>query len=220
MRFFALYQFLAPAVLFPISYYLWWQRYGHDHRLVVMALSMPVLFAYVIPGLGTNWLRLWEINTRPRLGRFRPHHGFVFGTAASLLALLCMERIADPLRPIDLVRGGFVVGSVLAFWNWWYDIHAIRTGFITVYNRPNRERRGPEAVATDYAPVLFGVFGLCYGVAIRVNEQIIGNLGRADLFWLLFAASNLTVLIAPVVAFSAYSYATHGTSGLVPFREV
>jgi len=94
MRFFRWYQFVVPLALFPLSYLLWLRRYDGDHALVLLALSLPVVFAYVVPGLGTNWLGLWEINTRFRLGRFRPHHGFVFGTATSLFGLVCIPQAA------------------------------------------------------------------------------------------------------------------------------
>jgi hypothetical protein len=30
------------------------------------------------------------VSTRFRVGRFRPHHGFVFGAATSLFGLLCV----------------------------------------------------------------------------------------------------------------------------------
>jgi hypothetical protein len=220
MRFFNIYQYVVPVVLFPISYVLWLTWYDGDHRLVLLTLSIPVVFAYVIPGLGTNWLRLWEINTSLRLGRFRPHHGFVFGTAASLVTLLCLSPLPGPAGVMDVVRGGFVVGSVLAFVNWLYDIEAIRAGFITVYNRPFREGLGPEAIATDYAPVLFGTFGVCYGVAIRISHHVIEGLGRADLYWWLLGVTNLTTLIVPVTAYCLYSYVRHGTFGLAVSENV
>jgi hypothetical protein len=47
--------------------------------MVLLALSMPVVSAYVVPGLGTNWLRLWEFTTRLRLGRFRLPPGALHG---------------------------------------------------------------------------------------------------------------------------------------------
>jgi len=119
--FFTLYQYIVPLALFPVSYALWLHHYNGQHAPVILALALPVVSAYVVPGLGTNWLRLWEFGTRLRLGRFRPHHGFVFGTATSLLALLCVQP-APELHWFGVLRAAFVMGSVLAFWNWWYDI--------------------------------------------------------------------------------------------------
>jgi hypothetical protein len=144
MRFFNVYQYLALAVLFPLAYWLWWRRCDGSHRCTLLLLAMPVLYAYIIPGLGTNWLKLWEINTRLRLGRFRPHHGFVFGSATSLIALLCAEPRPADFGTWDVFRSGFVMGSVLAFWNWLYDIYAIKAGFITVYNRATRRTKAPR----------------------------------------------------------------------------
>lgn len=218
MRFFSIYQYAAPLLLFPLSYWLWWQRCERNHACVILLLSMPVLFAYVIPGLGTNWLGLWEFHTRWRLGKFRPHHGFVFGTATSLLALLC----AGP-RPLTLdagviFRSAFILGSVLAFWNWFYDIQAIKAGLIVVYNRPFANKLGPEAIATDYAPALFGVFGVCYGAAIPLIEYFLLVRGDWDLYTGMFALGNLVVLVAPVMAFVASSYLRNGTTGLRPVK--
>jgi hypothetical protein len=218
VRFFRVYQYVVPALLFPISYYLWLLWYDGDHRLVALTLSLPVLFAYIIPGIGTNWLRLWEFDTRWRLGRFRPHHGFVFGTASSLLALLCLEPYPTGPWVWEIARAGFIVGSVLALWNWIYDIYAIKAGFIIVYNRPHAEGAGPEAVATDYAPVVFGMFGACYGAAIRATQYVLVDLGRSDLFWWFFGVGNLVAMTVPVAAFVLHSYVRSGETGLRPHQ--
>jgi len=202
-------------VLFPVSYYLWWQYADHRHDVVLLALSMPVVFAYVIPGLGTNWLRLWEFNTRWRLGRFRPHHGFVFGTATSLFGLLCIDALPAKPGGLDVVRTAFVLGSVLAFWNWLYDVYAIKAGFVVVYNRPYHEGAGPEAVATAYAPVFFGTFGACYGVALALSRHTV-DWGSG--IWWLIAGGNLAGLVVPVLAFVAYSSLTQGETGLQSYE--
>jgi hypothetical protein len=214
MKFLNLYQYLVPIFLFPLSYYLWLQQFDGNHPLVWLMLSMPVLFAYIVPGLGTNWLKLWEFNTRLRLGKFRPHHGFVFGTATSLLALLCVATLPSTFSLLEFIRAGFILGSVLAFWNWLYDIYAIKAGLIVVYNKPYAEKRGPEAIATDYAPVLFGVFGVCYGLAIRLNQYYLLELGRWDYYGLLLIGNNLVGLVGPVLAFMIYSYLKNGETGL------
>lgn len=217
-RFLGLYQYLAPALLFPVSYWLWWERSGHNHRFVALVLTVPVLFAYIIPGLGTNWLKLWEFHTRWRWGKFRPHHGFVFGTAASLFALLCVDARPPGFGVWEVLRAGFVMGSVLAFWNWIYDISAIKTGFIVVYNRPHFEKLGPEAIATDYAPVFFGVFGLCYGITIRLGQHYLLELGRWDLMARLTVLGTFAVLVLPVSAFVVSSLLKNKTTGLKPCK--
>ncbi|MEW5959269.1 MAG: hypothetical protein AB1801_16180 [Chloroflexota bacterium] len=180
-------------------------------------VSLPVLFAYIIPGLGTNWLRLWEFNTRWRLGRFRPHHGFVFGSSISLLALLCVVPPAANFRVFEMLGAGFITGSTLAFWNWLYDIQAIKVGLLVVYNRPYAQQGGPEAIATDYAPLFFGVFGGCYGLAIYLGQHLFLTLGRWEMFWALFIGCLLILLAMPVLAYLAYSYLKYGDAGLKPF---
>lgn len=220
MQFYRMYQYVVPILLFPLAYWLWLARYDGDHNLTILALSIPILFAYIVPGLGTNWLRIWEFNTRWKIGRFRPHHGFLFGTATSLFGLLCLSFPARSFDTMELIRSGFVMGSVLAFWNWFYDLYAIKVGFLVVYNRKYYEKQGPEAIATDYCPVFFGSFGVCYGVAVRVCEHYLFELGRSDLYWPLFLACNVAVLICPIVSYILYSFATSGQSGLRSYEGV
>ena len=126
MRLFRFYEYALPVLGFPAAYALWLRRYEGDHLLVLLILAIPIVFSYVIPGLGTNWLRLWELNGSLKLGRFRPHHGFLFGTATSLFALLCLDFPPRSFGIGEIIRAAFVMGSVLAFWNWWYDLHAIK----------------------------------------------------------------------------------------------
>jgi hypothetical protein len=185
---------------------------------VLLALSMPVLSAYIVPALGTNWLKLWEFDTRLRLGRFRPQHGFVFGTATSLLALLCVDAVPATLSAYGLMRAAFIMGSVLALWNWWYDIYAIKAGVLRVYNRPYAEQRGAEAIATAYAPVYFGAFGAAYGGALHLGQYYLLAAARAELFGILLLLGNLAVLVVPVLAYVVASYLTTGTAGLQPMH--
>ena len=220
MLFFQLYQYVVPVLLFPLAYWLWLSRYDGEHTAAILALSMPILFAYIVPGLATNWLKLWDFNTRWKVGRFRPQHGFLFGTATSLFGLLCLAYPARGFDILEFVRAGFVMGSVLAFWNWLYDLYAIKVGFIVVYNRKYHENQGPEAIATHYCPMFFGTFGVCYGVAIRVCEYFLMHLQRGDTYWLLFIACNLLVLIVPVLAFVLFSLATNGETGLRSYEGV
>jgi hypothetical protein len=212
MGFFNIYQYMAPLVILPLSYWLWLERCAGEHRVAALLLAIPVIYAYVVPAVGTNVLRIWEFNTRLRLGRFRPHHGFVFGSATSLIALAALP--AGGTGGWELLRAGFVLGSVLAFWNWLYDVAALRAGFLRVYTRSYAEHRGPEAIAMDYAPPIFGLFGLCYGVSIALAEPMLAGATRWDLYWGFFALANAACIALPVAGYVLWSYWRNGESGL------
>ena len=220
MSFFSIYQYLAPAVLTPVCYWLWLARYGGRHDCALLVMSMPILFAYVIPGIGTNVLGVWEINSRLRLGKFRPHHGFVFGSATAMLSLVCLAPPPTSIGGVEIIRSGVVLGSVLGFWNWFYDIEAIKARVIVVYNRQHAERQGAEAIAYDYAPYIFGGFGFCYGSAVRIVERFIYLQRQSNLYWVLAIVCNLVVLTAPVGLFMLASYIRNGNIGFRPVKEV
>jgi hypothetical protein len=217
--FFNLYQYIVPLVLFPVSYALWLRHYDGQHGAVLLALSMPVVSAYVVPGLGTNWLRLWEFNTRLRVGRFRPQHGFVFGTATSLLALPCVMPVSPVLHWLDVLRAGFVMGSVLGFWNWWYDIYAIKAGILHVYNRAAATDSGAAAIATDYAPVYFGAFGFTYGSLLHIGQHMLLEAEQGAGLLALLLVCNALVLVVPVLAYMGVSCIKTGTPGLKPVQK-
>lgn len=212
MGFFNLYQYAAPLIILPLSYALWLQRCGGEHRLAILMLALPVLYAYIVPAVGTNILRIWEFNTRLRLGRFRPHHGFVFGSATSLIALAALP--AGPTNSWEMLRAGLVLGSVLAFWNWLYDVEALRAGFLRVYTRSYADKRGPEAIAMDYAPPIFGLFGFCYGIAISLASVMLIEPGAWASYAIFFIAANVVCIAVPVGGYVAWSYWRNGENGL------
>lgn len=218
MKFFRWYQFIVPVTLFPVSYMLWLRRYDGNHSLVWLALSLPVVFAYVVPGLGTNWLGLWEINTRFRVGRFRPHHGFVFGTATSLFGLLCVPEAAPGFSLAECVRAALITGSVIGFWNWIYDICAIKSGFIILHTRLAVDGKPAEVVATHHAPVYFGVFGLCYGACLYLVDALSAGSYRGT-YVALAVIGNVAAVAFPVLAYVLWSFVTQGESGLKAYRR-
>ena len=220
MRFFSLYQYIAPAILFPLAYALFLRRYDGDHRMTLFMLAVPITFSYVIPAIGMNVLRIWAMRTRLKVGRIRPHHGFMFGSAASLFALLSLDRLSGPLTALEPVRAGLVLGAVIAFWNWLYDVIAIRVGFIQVFNRPWALGHGPEAIATDYAPALFGGFGFAYGFWARIAESWLFLGQRRDLYYPVLTAAIVTALVLPVAIFVAQSLYLYGEIGLSSYEQV
>jgi hypothetical protein len=83
-----------------------------------------------------------------------------------------------------------------------------------VYNKPYAENREPEAIAAAYAPVLFGAFGVCYGMMIGMGQYYLLELGWWGYYWLLLIGGNLVCLVIPVLIFVFYSYLKYGETGL------
>ena len=213
-----LYQYIAPALLAPLSLYLWWTEYRNIPQLL-MAWLIPILWAYVVPAIGTNVCKVWEFDVRWKLGRFRPHHGFVFGSATATIAWLIHGQEANSIA--DILRSGIILCSVLGFWNMLYEVKALRSGMLRVYNQPWADGRGEEAVAFDYAPWFFGGFGAAYGLAIGTFEYIVNQRGipnASETFAYIMTALTLCIAL-PVFGFIRYSIRTHGHSGTRPVAK-
>lgn len=212
------YQYLAPLILAPLSAWLWWSEYGDLTQLLV-AWLIPVLWAYIVPAVGTNVCKVWEFDVRWRLGRFRPHHGFVFGSATATLAWLVH---GEPARTVgEVLRFALVLASVLGFWNLLYEVRALRSGLLKVYNQPWAEGRGEEAVAFDYAPWFFAGFGAAHGFAIAALEYMVGRWGRPGTMAAMFYVTGaLALCIAfPVAGFIRHSLRAHGHPGTRPVAK-
>jgi len=210
-----IYPYMGPLVLVPATLILWWREYS-DPLQAIAVWIIPILWAYIVPGIGTNVCKVWEFDVAWKLGRFRPHHGFVFGSASSMLAWL--SHVDAARSPGDVVRYAFVLCAVLGFWNILYEIKALRLGVLKVYNQPWANGGGPEAIALDYSPWFFGGFGAAYGAFITILELYAGSrgpLGLAEVLAIIIAGL-LWCIALPVFGFIRHSKKTHGHSGTRP----
>ena len=182
-------------------------------------MSIPVMHGYTVPGFGTNVLKLWEFNTRFKMGNYRIHQGFVFGSGTSLMVWFCIWQ-PTPLSWLEALRVTFITGSVVGMWGWYYDIKALKAGFIQIFNRAAYERKSPEEVGTEYGPLSFGMFGVVYGLAIRIAEHVLFHLNMTQWYWPLFIGLNLIVLVTPFSTWAITSYLNHGHSGLKSYKSL
>ena len=211
----SIYQYVAPAVLAPASFVLWYREYGGNVKLTAAAWLLPILWAYIVPGIGTNVLKVWEFDTRLRLGRFRPHHGFVFGSATAMLAWLVHATPAGDLAAVG--RNALVMCSVIGFWNVLYDVKALQSGILRVYNQPWSEGKGEVEIAMDYAPWFFGGFGAVYGAGLAALEWIDARGGM--IFAVSFAIVLVLSLVLPTAAYALHSKWRHGHWGMRPVMK-
>jgi hypothetical protein len=210
------YAYAGPALLTPLAALLWWRHYAGNVQLVALALGIPIVHAYIVPGLGTNVLKMWRFNGRLKLGRFRPHHGFVFGSATAMLSLLVFPAPSAAPAPSSILAVAFAVGVVLLSVNWTYDALALRHGVLEVYNQPWADGAGPWTIAADYSCWFFGVFGALYGAGLRMAE---GELSSAPSWGEALAiGASLAIATAtlPTLGYICSSYLRHGHSGCRP----
>jgi hypothetical protein len=215
-RVFETYQYVAPAVFTPLAAWLWWRHYHGHAGLAAIALLVPIVHAYVVPGVGTNVLGVWEFDTRLRLGRFRPHHGFVFGSATAMMMLLTAGEANASPSPADLLRRGLLAAGLLGAVNWLYDVSAIRAGILKVYNQPWSEGRGPISIVNDYAPWFFGGFGFVYGVGLGLAEGLLAAPADPVRTVVIGAGLVAATITLPTLGYVVSSYARHGHHGCRP----
>ena len=213
-----LYQYAAPAILAPLALYLWWQEYRNWPQ-TLLAWLLPVAWAYLVPGVGTNVCKVWEFDVRWKWGRFRPHHGFVFGSATAMIAWAVHGSAATTLAAV--ARYAIILCSVLGFWNLLYEVKALKSGILKVYNQPWADGRGEEAIALDYSPWIFGGVGAAYGLSIGAFEYVVNRWGMPDAplciaAWL--AAFSLCLAV-PLLGFMQYSRRAHGHAGTRPVER-
>src|SRR5262249_10302440 len=145
---------------------------------------------------GTNVLRVWEFDTRLRLGRFRPHHGFVFGSATAMLVLPVIGAPAAHPIAFDVIARGVAAACILGAVNWLYDALAIPAGILKVYNQPWADGLGPWSIAGDYVPWFFGCFGYVYAVGLKFAEGALlddPGIARATVAGLALIAATVTL---------------------------
>ena len=217
-RLFSLYEVLGPAILTPLAAYGWWRHYDGNGHLAAIAVAVPVMHAYVVPGIGTNVLKMWAFTTRLRLGRFRPHHGFVFGSATAVLTLPCLGTPEAQPTLGTILASGLLVGTLLLAVNWIYDALALKHGVLEVYNQPWADGAGPWAIAADYVPWFFGLFGVLYGAGLRLAESVLFAAPSGTTALLLGAGLAAAVMVVPALGYVAASWLRHGHSGCRPCR--
>lgn len=220
-RFYNVYQFVAPLVFFPAAYWLWWRRYGGDHRMAALIMFVPVVSYYLLVGIGIMKFRMWRFNTWPTIRGMRPHHGFVIATAAALFFYLSLRMVpVGDAGPAGVLTAAFLGASVFGFWNWWYETYAIKSGFISIYTRKVAEGATAEEAVTDYAPFFFGSMGACYGAFVKTSENLLPNNEDPVLYWAVAVCGGVAMLVVPVVVYMIACRLRHGYWGLESYADV
>ena len=183
---------------FPLMAWLWYQRYGAAFAALVMGL--PLLFGYIVPGIGTNVLKMWRFRGSWLVGNYYIYHGFIYASPMALALYLGFFPNQDggvSATLGNIARTTAMVGLV----GWWHDMLAVRQGMVEIYNRPWKQGAGPEAIVAHYAPICFSLIGASYtGMAIWGYDVLVRQ-GNVNGLWWLFPLG-----LALMTLFSAVPY--------------
>ena len=219
--FYTAYQFVVPLTMFPLAYWLWWQRLDQNHAVTALILFVPVIFYQLFVMIGIMGLRLWRMNTWPTIRGFRPHHGFVLGTASALLIYLTMRMTPVGAGGVAaFLTSAFLGASVFGFWNWWYETYAIKSGFISIFTKRVASGASAEEAVTDYAPVLFGSMGACYGIMVRTAEVLLTTSNSSFLYWSVALVGGLAMILVPTALYEIMHRRRYGESGLRSYKHL
>lgn len=220
-RFYSIYQFAMPLLLFPVAYWLWWKRFDQRHDVTLLVMFVPVVSYYLFVMIGILKFRLWRMNTRPTFRGIRPHHGFVIATASALFFYICLRMVPVAESGLmSVLTAAFLGASVFGFWNWWYETYAIKSGFISIFTKKVAEGATAEEAVTDYAPVFFGSMGAVYGGFVKVAENALLNGYSSFEYWLLAAVGGVAMILLPTGLYLLMHRARHGESGLKSYIDV
>jgi hypothetical protein len=100
------------------------------------------------------------------------------------------------------LSSAMTMAVVLGIINFAYDVKALQSGILRVYNQPWAEGRNEVGIALDYAPWFFGGFGAMYGYGLAAHMNALALL-----------AATLTI---PTAAYIAQSLLRHGHPGTTP----
>ena len=217
-RFYSIYQYIAVLILLPIAVCIWYKSLL-SIKYTALMLSLPVITAYIVPAVGTNFTNLWEFNNKKfMIGKFRIYHGFVLGSVTSIFGYLIYKISPVWDGGVNAVIISLFGGAFIAFWNVIYDIYAVKCGFIVVNNKSAYEKKSAHEIVFEYAPIYFYCFGFIYCFYIKLLECLI-ILPENGFFYVLIILMHLVSIFVPTLIYACISKKINGYWGICKYTK-
>lgn len=174
-----IYNYIFPTLGFPWVCWLWYRAGGAP--LAIFIMGLPLIYGYIIPGIGTNLMKKWRFNGPMLIGGYYWHHGFIYSSTMGMALFIAAFPVGEGLLAILLIA--LRTAAIVGFVAWWHDILAVRNGMVEIYNGPCKRGEPPEVIVTSYAPVCFSLLGLTYGAVGGLAYQMVLK-GESSMVWL------------------------------------
>jgi hypothetical protein len=187
---------IFPFIALPFLAWFWVQEGGLAFMFLV--LGLPLLFGYIAPGIGTNYLKMWRFHDSWTIGHYFIHHGFIYAATFGCVMYFAFFRPASN-DWLTLVGNMARAAGILGFVGWTHDMIAIREGTMEVYNEPWKLGAPAEVIAAQYAPLCFSLLGAVYGCVVTLGYQnLVLDKNINSLWWLFPLGLALMSLIITV----------------------
>lgn len=192
-----IYNYIYPFIGFPLLLWLW----ARDGNLAFAALTMglPLVFGYLIPGIGTNILKMWRFCGPWVIGNYFIHHGFIYASTMGLGLYLAFFP-ANHLDAWNILGNMVRTAGLVGFVGWGHDILAVREGVIEIYNGPWKRGASPETIVSHSTPLCYALLGASYAGIATLGYQVLvtqqGNIG--NLWWLFPLGLVLMTVVSSV----------------------
>jgi hypothetical protein len=165
-----IYNYIYPFIGFPL--FLWlWAQVGNP-AFAALAMGLPFVFGYLIPGIATNHLKLWRFHGHLMVGDYFVHHGLIYASTMGLalyLGFLPAAGTGTGALLANMARTAAVIG----FGGWGHDLLAVRHGLIEIYNGAWKRGASPKAIVSHSTPLVYALLGASYAAIASLGYQVL-----------------------------------------------
>jgi hypothetical protein len=184
-RFIFFFDYILPFPLLGIMPYLWYIRVDRSLLFALYVIVLPMVWGYVIPGIGTNLLKMWWFKGRWMVGKYYWHHGIMY--AGPMALLLYVTFGAGPVSAVQSITIILCTAGMQGLLSSQHDILAVKTGSLILDNPPARAGKSAEEIVNYLSPFYFFLLGGSYaaGCIFAYNKLVVEQAHTAGEFILL-----------------------------------
>jgi hypothetical protein len=200
-KFVFFFDYILPFPLLVIMPYLWYIRVNHNLLFAIYVLALPLLWGYIVPGVGTNVLKLWWFKGKWVVGNYYLHHGIMY---AGPLSLLLYVTFGDgPVSTVQSITIILCTGGMQGLLSSQHDILAIKAGTMVMDNPPAREGKSPEEIVNYCSPLAFFLIGGSYGAScvFAYGKLVVEQVHTASMFCFLLLFGVIIMGLIPSIPY-------------------
>lgn len=179
-----LYDYIYPFIGFPALFWLWTQ--ASNQAFAVLVMGLPLVFGYVVPGIATNYLKLWRFHGSLTMGNYFIHHGFIYSSAMGLGLYLSFFP-SQNLEMWNILGNMARTACAIGFVGWVHDLLAAREGVVEIFNGHWKRGASPETIVSQATPLCYALLGIAYaGIASFGYQALVVQKGNGNQLWWFF----------------------------------